>query len=55
MRRVFDVDVPARTVTADALPHGQKLRVLTVVDAYTRECIALSSRSSSLYSDATTT
>jgi len=26
---------------ADALANGQKLRVLTVVDAYTRECIAL--------------
>jgi putative transposase len=26
---------------ADALANGQKLRVLTVVDAYTRECVAL--------------
>ena len=26
---------------ADALGNGQKLRVLTVVDAYTRECVAL--------------
>ncbi len=26
---------------SDALANGQKLRVLTVVDAYTRECVAL--------------
>jgi putative transposase len=26
---------------SDALAHGQQLRVLTVVDAYTRECLAL--------------
>lgn len=26
---------------ADALANGQKLRVLTIVDAYTRECVAL--------------
>jgi hypothetical protein len=26
---------------ADALANGQKLRVLTVVDACTRECVAL--------------
>jgi len=26
---------------SDALANGQKLRVLTIVDAYTRECVAL--------------
>ena len=26
---------------SDALANGQKLRVLTVVDQYTRECVAL--------------
>ncbi len=26
---------------SDALANGQKLRVLTVLDAYTRECVAL--------------